>query len=75
MTPTPCTAPPYLADTRPHHDAALLIACFGAQAGDEAAARAERSRALGNHLHFCRWRQVGRLIAALGAERAMETVH
>lgn len=66
---------PYLADTRPHHDAAHLLAAFGAHAAGEAAARAERSRVLGNHLHFCRWRQVARLLAALGAERAAETIH
>ena len=66
---------PYLADTRPHDDAALLLARFGAFAADEAAVRAERSRTLGNHLHFCRWRQVARLLALLGAEHATDTIH
>ena len=66
---------PYIADTRPHDDAGDLLARFGAHAGDEAAARAEHSRRLGNHLHFCRWRQVGRLLATMGATRATGTLH
>ncbi|MDB5695447.1 MAG: hypothetical protein JWN21_990 [Sphingomonas bacterium] len=66
---------PYLASTRPHDDAGQLIARFGAHAGDEAACRAERSRRIGNHLHFCRWREVGRLIATLGATRTTGTLH
>ena len=66
---------PYLAGTRPHADAADLLATFGAHAGDEAQARAERSRQLGNHLHFCRWREVARLIEALGAGRGAATLH
>lgn len=66
---------PYLADTRPHLDAAELLAVFGAEAATEAAARAARSRTLGNHLHFCRWRQVERLIAVLDVERAAGTIH
>ena len=75
MTPTEPTPQPYLADTRPLDDAALLLARFGEAAADEAAARAVRARALGNHLHFCRWRQVGRLLAVLGTERAMGVLH
>lgn len=70
-----CTAQPYLAAARPHRDAADLIALFGAFAADEAAARAERSRAVGNHLHFCRWREVGRLLALLDGDRATGTIH
>ena len=69
------SASPYLAHTRPHHDAAELLSRFGAHAGAEAAARAERSRTLGNHVHFCRWREVGRMIATLQSGRATETLH
>lgn len=57
------------------HDAATLIAGFGDDAGFEAAARAERSRDLGNVVGFARWRQVERLIAFLGCEEASGTVH
>lgn len=66
---------PYLADRAHVHDAADLIASYGDDAGYEAAARADRSRDLGNHLHFCRWRQVERLIVLLSADRAIGTVH
>lgn len=66
---------PYIAATRPHHDAADLLTRFGAFAADEAGRRAEHSRALGNHLHFCRWREVGRLLGLLGASDVTGTVH
>lgn len=69
------TASPYLAANRPHRDAADLLTMFGVDAAAEAAARAERSRTLGNHLHFCRWREVGRLLALLGTVGATGTVH
>ena len=66
---------PYLADRAQFHDAAELIARFGDDAGYEAAARADRSRDLGNHIHFCRWRQIERLIVLLAGDRAVGTVH
>lgn len=73
---TPLEPPqPFLADTRPHEDACALLAAFGPAATVEAARRAARSRTLGNHLHFCRWRQVGRLLATLGAAGATGTLH
>ena len=56
---------PYLGDRREIADANELIARFGELAGSEAAARAVRSRDLGNHIHFCRWRQIERLIALM----------
>ncbi|WP_294239698.1 hypothetical protein [uncultured Sphingomonas sp.] len=55
--------------------AAELIEMFGESAGGEAAARAGRSRDLGNHIHFCRWRQIERLIDLLSREQAFGTVH
>ena len=66
---------PYLADARPLDDAVHLLARFGQAADDEAAARAARSRAVGNHLHFCRWREVGRLLATLRLRHATGTIH
>lgn len=65
----------YLADATAVMDADHLIATFGHSAGLEAAARASRSRDIGNHIHFCRWRQVGRLIELLEAREAVGTVH
>ena len=66
---------PYIADRRAVHDAADLIDAFGAAAGDEAAVRAGRSRDIGNHIHFCHWRQIERLIAVMAAPCAPGTVH
>jgi len=66
---------PYLADPREVADAAELIRSFGEGAGSEAAARADRSRDLGNHIHFCRWRQIERLVLLLSIPRAVGTVH
>jgi hypothetical protein len=66
---------PYLSNRKSFEDAAELIAHFGDDAGYEAAARADRSRDLGNHIHFCHWRQIERLIVLLSVERAVGTVH
>ncbi|MDR6849879.1 MAG: hypothetical protein ACRCS5_15380 [Sphingomonas sp.] len=69
------TCLPYLADRAAFVDATDLITIFGDEAALEAAARADRSRDLGNYLHFCRWRQIERLIVLLSADRAVGTVH
>jgi hypothetical protein len=62
---------------KPHDvsDAEMLIAQFGNIAGNEAAERAMKSRKLGNHLHYCRWRQIERLISVLNGRRTLGTVH
>lgn len=65
----------YLADAHAIDQAQELIATFGDDAGFEASARADRSRDLGNHVHFCRWRQIERLIVLMAVERAVGTVH
>jgi hypothetical protein len=57
----------HLPDRAAAADAAELIARFGAHAAVEAAARADRSRELGNLVHFCRWRQIERMILLLAA--------
>ena len=68
--------PVYLPDAAAAADAAELIARFGDYAAGEAAARAHRSRGLGNVIHFCRWRQIERMIVLLSStERADATVH
>lgn len=65
----------YLADRSAIDQAQELMATFGDDAGFEAAARADKSRDLGNHVHFCRWRQVERLIVLMSIDRAVGTVH
>lgn len=66
---------PYLADAKSFEDAADLIHRFGADAGRQAAARADHSLDLGNHVHFCHWRQIERLIDILRRDAAFGTVH
>lgn len=68
-------AQPYVADRGCLADASDLIARFGSDAGFEAAARADRSRDKGNILHFCRWRQIERLIVLLADDAVLGTVH
>lgn len=67
--------PPYLADRAQVIAATELIIRYGVHAVAEAEARAGASRDVGNHIHFCRWRQVGRLIDWLATGRAVGTVH
>lgn len=69
------TVLPWLADSAEVADAAELIRLYGDNAGFEAAARADVSRNKGNHLHFCRWRQIERLIVMLAIDRPFLTVH
>ncbi|MGD9812229.1 MAG: hypothetical protein AB7U35_13015 [Sphingobium sp.] len=66
---------PYLGDRKSFEDAAELIEIFGAETSFEAASRADRSRDLGNHIHFCRWRQIERLIMLMSIEQPVGTVH
>lgn len=65
----------FIADRATLDGATDLIARFGDHAPLEAAALAGRSRDLGNLVHFCRWRQVERVIALLELEEATGTVH
>ncbi|MFL0585254.1 hypothetical protein ACH0BU_01250 [Sphingomonas olei] len=65
----------YLADRQLVYDAAALIHRFGTYAADEAALRADRSRTVGNVIHFCRWRQVERLVRVLATDQRLGTLH
>ena len=56
-------------------DATDLMARYGDHAEDEAASRADRSRDLGNVIHFCHWRQIERTIAMLRVDYAIGAVH
>jgi len=56
-------------------DASDLIDRYGDDAAFEAAARAERSRDLGNVARFCHWRQIERVIATLACDEVRGTVH
>jgi hypothetical protein len=66
----------HLPDATAAAEAAELIAQFGDHAAFEAAARANHSRGLGNVVHFCRWRQIERMINLLTSEDVGEvTLH
>jgi hypothetical protein len=65
----------HLPDRAAAADAAELIARFGIHAADEAAHRAANSRALGNVVHFCRWRQIERMIVLLSTDAPPGTIH
>jgi hypothetical protein len=56
-------------------DAQTLIELFGDRARAEAAERAGRSRDLGNVIHFCRWREAGRMIELLSGRAVAGAVH
>jgi hypothetical protein len=66
---------PYLRDARDVVTATDLIRRFGDAAAREASAAAGRSRDLGNVVHFCRWRQVERLIDVLSVDGCVGTLH
>jgi hypothetical protein len=65
----------YLTDAKQVVEATSLIADFGEHAVVEAAIRAGRSATIGNHIAYCRWRQIERLIAMMGVTEATGTVH
>lgn len=66
---------PFVADRTSVADAYELMTVFGDDAGFEAAARADASRDRGNVTHYCRWRQIERLIAVLSDTRPVGTLH
>ena len=65
----------YIADRQSALDAARLIVDHGDGAVGAAAARANLSRDRGNVVHFCRWRQIERLIAAMHEADGEQTRH
>lgn len=65
----------HLPDRAALEEANLLIVQFGEHAAMEAAMRADKSRSLGNVIHFCRWRQIQRTIALLEGDEVVGTVH
>lgn len=66
---------PVFIDSTHYNDAELLISNYGEEAGLEAANRADKSRSVGNHLHYCKWRQVERLCVLLSIDQSIGTVH
>ena len=65
----------HIADRRDLAEAAELIEQFGDYAASEAQSRASRSRDVGNYVHFCRWREVERMIGTLRHEASPGPLH
>ncbi len=65
----------HIADRAALGEAVALIERLGDFAGSEAAIRADRSRDLGNFIHFCRWRQIERMIVMLRDEAVTGAIH
>ncbi len=65
----------HVTDRAALQEATELMDRFGEYAVSEAAIRADRSRSLGNVLHFCRWRQIERTIEMLSGADVTGTVH
>lgn len=66
---------PLYVEARDVTEAQKLIAHFGSEAGMEASERAESSRNLGNHIQYCRWRQIERLVIMLSLQSSIGTIH
>lgn len=66
---------PLYVEPRDVREAQTLMDRFGHSAGSEAAERASKSRNIGNYVHYCRWRQIERLIMLLSADTVHGTVH
>jgi hypothetical protein len=67
---------PFVADRASALDAARLMTELGDEAAAAVAAgHAEVSRDRGNVVHFCRWRQIERLIVAMADPQAEQTRH
>ena len=70
-----CMYLPLYVEPRDVAEATTLMDTFGPKAGIEAAERAIKSPNIGNHLHYCRWRQIERLIIMLSANTTLGTIH
>ena len=66
---------PFIPDRLALADASELIERYGEEAALQAAVRAANSRDAGNVLRFCHWRQIERMIAALGSEEIRGSIH
>jgi hypothetical protein len=65
----------HVADREALAEAHALIERYGEYAASEAALRADRSRSVGNVIHFCRWRQIERTIEMLSGSYVTGTIH
>jgi hypothetical protein len=74
LLPDPNLPLPFLSH-RPLADAEQLLAEHGEAAALAAAGEAARARDRGNHLRFCHWREVERVILLLADDAVVGSVH
>ncbi|HEY0270622.1 MAG TPA: hypothetical protein VGC10_06505 [Sphingomonas sp.] len=65
----------FVADREAYDAASTLMSEYGGAALTEAASRAERSRDLGNFIHYARWCRAGRAILLLSDPEQDGTLH
>ena len=66
---------PYISSRAAYNEACQLLSAYGDMAGDHAIKRAEQARSVGNHVHFCHWRQIERLLVIMAIDRSIGTIH
>ncbi|WP_373487849.1 hypothetical protein [Blastomonas sp.] len=66
---------PYIGSREAYDDACILLSRYGDAAGLEASERAEAARNVGNHIHFCHWRQIERLLVIMTIDQSIGTIH
>ena len=65
----------FITDRKALDDALALVNQYGTDAPVAAAMRANESRALGNVLRFCHWRQIERLAELLASDTVEGSLH
>ena len=66
---------PVFTDRMAYDEADNMIAILGQSAALHAADNADTAREKGNHIRFCHWRQVERLIVMLSVKKSFGTIH
>lgn len=66
---------PVFTDRMAYDEADNMIAILGDSAALHAADNADTARERGNHVRFCHWRQVERLIVMLSVQKSFGTIH
>lgn len=66
---------PYIPNRQTYDEACQMLEYFGDAAGVEAQERAETARSVGNHIHFCHYRQIERLLVIMNMDFCIGTLH
>jgi len=66
---------PVFTDREAYDEADNMLTILGSSAAIHAADNADQARERGNHIRFCHWRQVERLIVMLNVQKSFGTIH